>query len=60
MVRLLETLVQKGLDPDLLLDRPQISPATCCLVSPDGEVTVDKAFSMTRDLAKGLRSRYKI
>ena len=52
------TLGKKGLDRDFLLSRSLLSPATCCLVNPDGEKTVDKAFAMVRELSRGLRERF--
>jgi len=33
-------LSSKGIDRDLMLARSLLSPATCCLVNPDGEKTV--------------------
>jgi len=35
-----------------------LSPATCCLINPDGEITVEKAFGTIRDLSRRLRDRY--
>jgi hypothetical protein len=34
----------KGIDRELLLSRAMLSPATCCLVNPDREKTVERAF----------------
>ncbi len=53
-------LVDKGIDRDLLLSRSLLSPATCCLVNPDGEQTVEKAFSMLRALSLQLREKYRL
>jgi hypothetical protein len=50
----------KAIDRDFLLSRSLLSPATCCLVNPDKEKTVDKAFAMIRDLSKRLRARYSL
>jgi len=51
-------LGKKGIDRDFLLSRSMLSPATCCLVNPDGEKTVDKAFRITNELSARLREKY--
>jgi len=53
-----ETLYEKGVDRDMLLAQSLISPATCCLINPDREKTVEKAFEMTRALSARLRDRF--
>jgi hypothetical protein len=53
-------LAGKGLDRDFLISRSLISPATCCLVNPDGEVTVEKAFRVVKELSHRLRDHYKL
>jgi hypothetical protein len=55
-----DTLSQGGIDRDLLLSRSMLSPATCCLVNPDKEKTVENAFSLTRELSARLRERYRL
>ncbi len=50
----------KGIDREFLLSRSLISPATCCLVNPDGETTVEKAFAAVNELSHRLRDRYKL
>ena len=50
----------KGIDREFLLSRSLLSPATCCLVNPDGETTVEKAFSVVNELSLRLRDRYKL
>lgn len=52
------TLDQKGVDTDFLLSRSLLSPATCCLVNPDREKTVEKGFRTIQALALRLRQRY--
>jgi len=47
-----------SLDLDFLLSRSLLSPATCCLVNPDGEKTVEKAFEMIGGLSRILREKY--
>jgi hypothetical protein len=55
-----DLLAQKGLDLEFLLSRSLISPATCCLINPDGEKTVEKAFQLIRNLSLRLRERFKL
>ena len=50
-------LAKKGIDREFLLSRSMLSPATCCLVNPDGEKTVEKAFETTRNLSLRLRDK---
>ncbi|MDM8524147.1 hypothetical protein QUF80_12325 [Desulfococcaceae bacterium HSG8] len=58
LTKLWDTLSAKGIDRDFLLSRSLLSPATCCLVNPDGETTVEKAFHTIRTLSERLRERY--
>jgi hypothetical protein len=51
-------LDKNGIDQDFLLSRSLLSPATCCLVNPDGEKTVEKAFAVVRVLSETLRGKY--
>ena len=51
-------LDNKGIDKEFLISRSLLSPATCCLVNPDGEKTVEKAFQVVRKLSHRLRERY--
>ena len=53
-------LSKKGIDLDFLLSKSLISPATCCLVNPDGEKTVEKAFRVVREVSRILRSKHKL
>ena len=53
-----DVLEKGGMDREFLLSRSLLSPATCCLVNPDGEKTVEKAFRMIRELSKRLRDKY--
>jgi hypothetical protein len=50
----------KGIDFDLLLSRSLLSPATCCLVNPDREKTVEKAFDQIRRISRLMREHYRI
>jgi hypothetical protein len=51
-------LVKKGIDKEHLLSKSLISPATCCLVNPDGEKTVNEAFQVVQNLSRKLREKY--
>jgi hypothetical protein len=53
-------LDDKGIDKAFLISRSLLSPATCCLVNPDGEKTVEKAFEVVQELSHRLRDRYGI
>ncbi len=55
-----QILDRKGIDRDFLLSRSLLSPATCCLVNPDKEKTVEKAFKMISRLSERLREKYKL
>ena len=55
-----EKLWQKGIDRDLMLARSLLSPATCCLVNPDIEKTVEKGFETTLKLSARLREKYQL
>lgn len=60
LIDLWEFLDKKGIDHRFLLSRSLLSPATCCLVNPDGEKTVEKAFQLIRNLSIRLRERFKL
>ena len=53
-------LEKKGIDLDMLTARSMLSPATCCLVNPDIEKTVEKAFTTVKDLSLKLREKHRI
>ena len=53
-------LLDKGIDRDLLIARGQISPATCCLINPDREKTVEMAFRIVKGLSERMREKYRI
>ena len=50
----------KGIDRTFLISRSLLSPATCCLINPDGEKTVEKAFQVVRELSRRLREKYAL
>lgn len=58
LIGIWDLLADKGLDREFLISRSLISPATCCLVNPDGEKTVEKAFKVVRKLSRNLRDKY--
>ena len=51
-------LTRQGIDRELLLSRSMLSPATCCMVNPDGTRTVEKAFALVQMLSRRLREKY--
>ena len=53
-----KNLYQKGIDREFLISRSLLSPATCCLVNPDIEKTVEKAFRVVKELSAKLREKY--
>jgi len=64
LARLLETnwtaLEKKGIDREYLIQRSLLSPATCCLVNPDREKTVEKAYKMIKNLSETLRGKHRL
>ena len=55
-----DVLTKKGIDKQHLLSKSLLSPATCCLVNPDKEKTVEKAFQAIKEMSIELRSRYRL
>lgn len=55
-----ENLAEAGIDREFLLSRSLLSPATCCLVNPDGEATVELAFKMVKALSEKLRREFRL
>ena len=53
-------LERRGLDRDQLVAQGLLSPATCCLVNPDGTVTVEKAFGVIKALSERLREEFEL
>jgi hypothetical protein len=60
LTTLWDALDAKGIDREFLLSRSMLSPATCCLVNPDGSATVEKAFKTVKTLSANLRGRYRL
>jgi hypothetical protein len=55
-----EGLCRKGVDRERLLYQSLLAPATCNLMNPDKEKTVEKAFEMLQELSKEIRERYHL
>jgi hypothetical protein len=55
-----KALTKRGIDREFLFSRSLLSPATCCLINPDKEKTVDKAFTVIRNLSTRLRDKYRL
>ncbi|MBW1765152.1 MAG: hypothetical protein JRJ23_10525, partial [Deltaproteobacteria bacterium] len=53
-------LGRNGIDIDQIITKSMLSPATCCLVNPDKEKTVEKAFRMINELSRILKEKYNI
>ncbi|MFO7931656.1 MAG: hypothetical protein ACQETG_02985 [Thermodesulfobacteriota bacterium] len=53
-----EKLYAKGVDRQQLLAHSLLSPATCCLINPDIEKTVEKGFATVKRLSEKLREKY--
>ena len=60
LINLWDVLDSKGIDREFLLSRSLISPATRCLVNPDGEATVETAFNVVNNLSARLREKYRL
>ena len=58
--RVWAALCAKGVDRDFLLSRSLLSPATCCLINPDREKTVEAAFDRIRQISRQLREHYRL
>jgi len=52
-------LSSKGIDRHQLISHSMLSPATCCLVNPDRERTVERAFAAVKHLSDVLREKYQ-
>jgi hypothetical protein len=52
------TLYQVGIDREQLLAQSLLGPATCCLINPDREKTVTRAYAWLQELSHRLRDKY--
>ena len=55
-----EDFSRKGMDPRRLLRQSLLAPATCNLLNPDKEKTVEKAFDVLRELSRKIRKKYDL
>jgi hypothetical protein len=55
-----EDLTRRGVNPERLLHQSLIAPATCNLLNPDKEKTVEKAFGVLKVLSEEIREKYKL
>ncbi len=53
-----EDLFRRGVDQERLLRQSLLAPATCNLMNPDKEKTVEKAFEILRELSTKIRKKY--
>ena len=55
-----EGMEQKGVERERLLRQSLLAPATCNLLNPDREKTVEKAFEVLRELSRRIREKYRL
>jgi hypothetical protein len=55
-----EDLSKRGVDQASLIRQSLLAPATCNLLNPDKEKTVERAFEMLRELSALLREKYRL
>jgi len=55
-----EDLSRRGVDQKKLLGQSLLAPATCNLLNPDKEKTVEKAFEVLKELSGKIRERYQL
>jgi len=60
LVGVWDTLEEGGVSRELLINRGLLSPATCCLINPDKEKTVEKAFATINRLSETLQKKYGV
>jgi hypothetical protein len=53
-----EDLSRRGVDQEMLLRQSLLAPATCNLLNPDKEKTVEKAFEVLKELSRKIREKY--
>jgi hypothetical protein len=51
-------LSRRGVDQEKLLHQSLLAPATCNLLNPDKEKTVEKAFEVLKELSRKIREKY--
>jgi hypothetical protein len=55
-----EDLAKKGIERERLVRQSLLAPATCNLLNPDREKTVEKAFGVLKELSLKLREKYRL
>lgn len=50
----------KGIEREKIVRQSLLAPATCNLLNPDGEETVEKAFGVLKELSEKVRERYRL
>ncbi len=55
-----QTLAEAGISLEQILAQSLLGPATCCLINPDREKTVAKAYSWVKALSRQLREKYAL
>lgn len=54
-----DALDKKGISREILVPQGMLMPATCSLINPDGDATVERAYDTLIEVAGSLRSRYR-
>jgi hypothetical protein len=55
-----EDLARKGIEQEKLLRQSLLAPATCNLLNPDREKTVETAFGVLKELSARIREKYRL
>jgi hypothetical protein len=55
-----DDLSRRGVDRERLLRQSLLAPATCNLLNPDKEKTVEKAFEVLKELSGTIREKYHL
>lgn len=54
-----DALEKKGISREVLVPQGMLMPATCSLINPDGDATVDRSYDALIQVADRLKSRYR-
>jgi hypothetical protein len=54
------TLGEAGISREQILAQSLLGPATCCLINPDREKTVARAYEWVKSLSRRLREKYQL
>ncbi len=55
-----DDLGRRGIEKEKVLRQSLLAPATCNLLNPDGEETVEKAFRVLKELSAKIREKYRL